>query len=533
MQLRRFTGKSAPEALAAVRRDLGGDAIILANRPVDGQVEIIATRTLDSLDASTRELPEQPPVRAVNFERIEAPTNDASTNNSSTTDASSNSARTSDSPTQPDFSAALATRAREYQQAQRWHAEAEADTEDQERAQGTPEHRLDDAPDTVELVSQAPAQDYEPVTLMREPAPAATTTPTTPSSASEDVAIRTVQHPATAPVDTDGIAAAVAAQVQTQQQPLIDGIGDVLDRINALQTSLWGQVAPVRSRMVKALLRLGAGAELAIRTAERIDDAASDDAAYRQCLDILKCSIPVARDTSTAQPGVTLVSGGPGEERAVVIGKIATERLQKDAAASMVIIAMESERIGAMELLQTYGKLLGIPVVLARSAGELDSLLEAFGHKDLIFVDHEVLPGIEQANNPGDLEAFSSAHPDTEIRHLIVLPATAQPAHVDALITQCNRPGTSRCVIAALEQSCRLAELFTPIIRHHLPVAYWSDNSQLQTALTRADASVLVATAVAMSRRLASHSDDELLYRMVQPASAGMASVPSQLTQGE
>lgn len=49
----RFTGANSREALLAVKRELGGDAVILANRSIEGGVEILALRG-DALAAAER-----------------------------------------------------------------------------------------------------------------------------------------------------------------------------------------------------------------------------------------------------------------------------------------------------------------------------------------------------------------------------------------------------------------------------------------------------------------------------------------------
>jgi len=51
MQLRRFTADTTPAALGAVRLALGDDAIILANRKIGDQVEIIATGQMEDAQA--------------------------------------------------------------------------------------------------------------------------------------------------------------------------------------------------------------------------------------------------------------------------------------------------------------------------------------------------------------------------------------------------------------------------------------------------------------------------------------------------
>ena len=75
------------------------------------------------------------------------------------------------------------------------------------------------------------------------------------------------------------------------------------------------------------------------------------------------------------------------------------------------------------------------------------------------------------------------------------------------------------CVLTNLDTSARLGELLNAIIRHELPVAYWSDSASVQRPLQRADASVLIATAVAMRRRIEQSVDDQWLHRLVQPGS--------------
>ena len=42
MNVRRFTARTAREALAAVRNTLGEDAVVLSNKPAGGGVEIVA-----------------------------------------------------------------------------------------------------------------------------------------------------------------------------------------------------------------------------------------------------------------------------------------------------------------------------------------------------------------------------------------------------------------------------------------------------------------------------------------------------------
>jgi flagellar biosynthesis GTPase FlhF len=99
-----------------------------------------------------------------------------------------------------------------------------------------------------------------------------------------------------------------------------------------------------------------------------------------------------------------------------------------------------------------------------------------------------------------------------------VLSATSQSSTVDDVIRQHGSNRSIHCVLTHLDACARLGEIFNAIIRHHLPIAYWSDSASIQKPLQKADASVLIATAVAMSRRLSPTPDDECLLSLIQPS---------------
>ena len=66
MNARRFTGANSREALRAVKRELGADAVILSNRTIEGGVEIMALKAeaLDALERAESGHDAEPPARA-------------------------------------------------------------------------------------------------------------------------------------------------------------------------------------------------------------------------------------------------------------------------------------------------------------------------------------------------------------------------------------------------------------------------------------------------------------------------------------
>ena len=60
MNIRRFVAENSRAALRQVRDTLGGDAIILANRSIEGGVEVLAAAP-EAVDALTRRMAETAP----------------------------------------------------------------------------------------------------------------------------------------------------------------------------------------------------------------------------------------------------------------------------------------------------------------------------------------------------------------------------------------------------------------------------------------------------------------------------------------
>lgn len=482
MQLRRFTAESTPAALDAVRMSLGDEAIILANRRQGDLVEIIATGQIDdpatmaemsidgiqeALDKSAEEIMSAPEPATVEVEE----------------------------PAQ------------------------QIDAQPKTEALAETEELAEDVVDISEL-----SQSINAESLQAEPlAPLSITQP-------EEMADGKVAAIAEPEIESDVSAepektvedyASVQIDQTEQTQQLLaalDAQNKLLEEhFKGLTVNLWGSNSPVRSQHLQHLLTLGIGAELAIRLVERADTDMPLDAALRQSYGLLKSTLPVVVDKTLSVPGVTIMSGAPGSGKTTALVKLATEHVKKEGNQSIVIICADTRRIGAFEELQAYGRLLGVPTVHAHDSQELDSLIEAFKHKQLVLIDHTLPDDDDAIELPTCL-----TRPNTEdtVRHLFALPATTQSSTAEDLLAKHCKNRNIRCVLTHLDSNARLGELFNAIIRHHMPIAYWSDSASVQRPLQHADASVLVATAVAMSRRIERSPDDVWLQRLIQPSSS-------------
>lgn len=506
MQLRRFTADSTPAALSAVRQALGDDAIILANRRQGDQVEIIATGQMEDVsslsDGAIDNALEEPASQFI-----------------------------SKSPNKQQVAPALTI-------------EAASNIDDAKKLLEKDNVSLHTNRISESLIAEL-TQDIDsvsvdiPVLQLQQPVSVAPDTVQL-SSAAQVASYAQIKSPIKASVDceekgtvSDQLSGEPSLSVSDAQSLLaaIEAQSNKIDqRFRGLEVNLWGSCSPDRSLHLRRLFALGIGAELAVRLVERVDADMPVDEALRQSFALLKSTLPIGNDKTLSVPGVTVMSGPPGAGKTTALIKLATQHVKQHGNQSIVIICADTRRIGAFEELQAYGRLLGVPTVHAHDSAELESLIDAFTHKQLVLIDHTLPEGEGVIELPACL---LNAEQDNRVRHLFVMQASLQSSTADSLISRYCSGRSIQCVLTHLDTNARLGELFNALIRHHLPVAYWSDSPSVQLPLQRADASVLVATAVAMSRRIEVSPDDEWLQRLIQPANQLMeGSLLTANTQG-
>ncbi len=509
MQLRRFQADSAPLALDAIRRAFGDDAVILSNRQVDDHVEMIATGYIDDdtlasavLDDAVDALREQPAAAK--------PAVDDSTGVEPVVVEPSSA-----EPASAVVSSAV------FPNVTPGESSVEA-----EEAPAT-EKTAVDVP-TTESACAAGAVVQATVESVVEPLSEKSTVRVT---VDDDLA---PQLETLVSIDsqsrghntqTDGgkrdvkpsqeVDASVSADTPQEADTGAEqfaAIGRIEQRLQRLEANLWGELEPLKNAHIEQLLKIGIGAELAVRLVERLGPNDTTETAIRQSLSLLAASLPIGIDNSTTEPGVTVVSGPAGSGKTTSLLKLARRQIELNGADSLVLISADTRGGVAFESLQFHGGHLGVPVVQARDSRELANLVGAFANKSLVLVDHMPL------DHP---EAFSlpalAADDSRKLRHLLVLSATMQACSLEAQAGLHRENGVSNLILTQLDSAARLGSCFAPLIRQHVPIAYWSDSADTAVSLQRADASILVATAMATARRFTASADEICQLNLMRP----------------
>lgn len=548
MQLRRFQANSTAMAMEAIRKAFGDDAVILSNRQVNDQVEMIATGSIDDESLTSAVLEEAiDAVRQQEPASRSAPSKEAADKASET--ENDNGEPTSNEVMGNEVDSAAAVASIKYSTSIPVQAavfpEVATATDSRvgsstEVTSGTTQFDLVSADGACDDISSAEADDTTEVpkvdvtvdddladqlakmvavdtasrsdvaTVAYRDSAAITDQRVTTSPEASVASISLLKHADVPDASTDTTVGASAASIARVEQ-----------RLQRLEANLWGELEPVKNTHIEQLLKIGIGAELAVRLVERLKPEDTIDTAIRQSLSLLGSSLPVGVDSSTFEPGVTFVSGPAGGGKTTALLKLAKRQCELHGNDSVVLISADTRDNGAFEALQYQGNRLGVPVVQARESKELANLIEAFSSKALVLVDHMPIDHEDAFSLP------EMAPGETrKLRHLLALPASLQPCAVEAQACLHKQAGVTHVVLTQLDATARLGACFAPLIRQHLPIAYWSDNADTSMPLERADASVLVATAMATARRFSPSADECCQLNLMRPT---RQSVPEEL----
>lgn len=458
MQLRRFTAETTPAALGAVRMALGDEAIILSNRKQGNLIEIIATGQMD--DAATMS---------------EMSVDDIQTELQSTADA---------------LAASIDASQRESK-----NSDVASEASDSSRVNVS-----GDITDNIQVSAKESVIDNR----QRFPEPICV----------EENAVASNNEMMSNKVDLDAI---VSGSTEVLMAAFDRHAKKTEEHFRSLTVNLWGMALSAHSEHLQKLLSLGIGAELSVRLVEQTAADVSLDSALNSSYAKLKTLLPITVDKTSSTPGVTIISGAPGSGKTTTLVKLAAEHVKKQGNQSIVLICTNTRRIGAFEELEAYGRLLGVPTVHAHDTSELTSLVEAFKYKQLVLIDHTLLNGEDSVPLP---DCLLDRRGSDAVRHLFVLPATTQAHSADHLISNHCTARNISCVLTHLDSNARLGETLSAVIRHQLPISYWSDSASVQKPLQKSEASVLVAIAVAMAGRILPNADDLLLQQLIQPSKA-------------
>lgn len=345
----------------------------------------------------------------------------------------------------------------------------------------------------------APAA-YTPDTYTTDthtPSAPAATPPAVPSMARmPDAPVR--QPP---PMPQAGLPVETAAGLQDAISALRGALETRMDGL------LWGGRQgpgrePAGAALFRSLLDAGFSTKLVRTLVERLPQGLSPEAALSWARNELVTHLPVVRsEDEFLAGGVYALVGPTGVGKTTTLAKLAARCVAREGREQVAMLTTDLFRIGALEQLQIYGRLMGVPAHSVRDAGELRRILAELGNRKIVLID---TTGISQRDRLVAEQAAMLCNAGKPVRRLLVLNAASQGDTLDE-VAHAYRNGVGEdvagCIITKLDEATRLGAALDTAIRHRLPIHYMSVGQKVPEHMELARADVLVDRAFSMVER--------------------------------
>jgi flagellar biosynthesis protein FlhF len=304
------------------------------------------------------------------------------------------------------------------------------------------------------------------------------------------------------PAQAEPAAPAPAPQVRAQAELAM--AKNVIHEIKSLRgvvedqlaSMAWGELArrdPLRSKVLRELLRCGFSAQLARKLVARMPadvDAKGAAAWVRSALALNLLAVP-AENEIVNRGGVYALVGPTGVGKTTTAAKLAARCVVRHGASRVALLTTDGYRVGAHEQLRIYGKILGLSVHAVKDATDLHITLSELRNKHLILID---TVGMSQRDQRVAEQIAMLSGAGAEVKRLLVLPATSSGETLEDVVSAYQKAaavdiraragdvgarGISGTIFTKIDEGVNLGTLLDVAMRHRLAVHYVANGQRV------------------------------------------------------
>jgi flagellar biosynthesis protein FlhF len=251
---------------------------------------------------------------------------------------------------------------------------------------------------------------------------------------------------------------------------------------------------PVKAMIYELLLSSGFDKSISNELSESIDSDASFNFAWRQLAQNLERRIKTGSDEIVTDGGIVTLIGPAGVGKTTTIAKLAARFVMKYGPDRVALITADHYRIGAVEQVKTYGRIMGCSTFAIKSIDELPEMLYTLRDKSLVLVD-TVGVGLHDERFESQVNALKKQS-RLKMKHYLVLPATAQRKVLEHAYEHFSNIGLKGIILTKIDESESLADALSLCIKQKLMLSYVTDGQRVPEDLEVPDARALAIKAL-------------------------------------
>jgi flagellar biosynthesis protein FlhF len=289
-------------------------------------------------------------------------------------------------------------------------------------------------------------------------------------------------------------------------------IGDLKDVLGC-QTKLldwdkWGKNNPSGISLISRLVNAGFGVGLSKNVMSNISDISDNETAWRNVIELLTSGIKTPDIDIQKEGGVVMALGRTGVGKTTTLAKIATKYVIENGPNDIVFINLDNKRVGGFDQLDTYGRILNVPVYRFDGEENMRSILKIIRSKALVLID---TAGV---NEPSEgIESFVNnlARNKVNVHKLLLMSANTQLHNLKEIVDGFKVCQPNGCVITKTDESTQLGNVITVSIEDDLPVYFETYGQQVPDDISNVEPSLLIQRAIDIKDHRAMLTSDESL----------------------
>ncbi|MES9858214.1 MAG: flagellar biosynthesis protein FlhF [Sedimenticola sp.] len=363
----------------------------------------------------------------------------------------------------------------------------------------------------VELVA---AIDYDESAFT---SPQSASTP--PSSASAPIPLHRPQE-SRAPAEGVGLPERTkrraVPQVEWSQDPVLVEMRKEMKALRRMMehelSGLTWRDMSVRNPQVQVLYRrligLGLAPDICGRLVAQVGEIEVPDQAWKKVLHSLSGEVTTIDENLLERGGVVALIGPTGVGKTTTAAKLAARFALRHGHRHVALVSADSYRIGAREQLNTYARILDVPVRSAATAEELISVLNTLADKRLIIID---TAGMSQRDIELSKQLSLLDVAGKQIRSFLTLSAATEQAALEQAIKAFGVARPEGCILTKVDEAASLGGALSALIHSGMPLTFTTDGQKVPEDIHLARPYSLVSMAAAYGDSLGMAMSDEYL----------------------
>lgn len=270
---------------------------------------------------------------------------------------------------------------------------------------------------------------------------------------------------------------------------------------------------PAKSETMRQLIAAGFGAALSREVVDELPDGLDLGRAIR----MLK--LKLQQRLTVAPPEANLVEGGgilalvgpTGVGKTTTVAKLAAECALKHGASRLALVTTDTYRIGAVDQLRIYGKIIGVPVYAIRSEADLRTTLDDLSSRHLVLID---TVGMSQRDRRLADQVGLLSGATRRVRRVLLLSAVSHLNVLEDVVKAYRGPDLAGCILTKIDEALTMGGALDALMRHKLSLHYVTNGQRVPEDLHKPNALYLIERAFRDTSQIPPLSDGDLPFTL-------------------